>query len=241
MRSVNPLTYAFLKAAALAGHRFNSDFNGARQKGFGLYTFTQANGERVTAESVYIDPIRDRPNLTIFSDRSVTKLIMDGKRATGVAWRDADGAIGCTHGTEIILSAGSFVSPHLLLLSGIGDKSQLDQHGIPIVHDLPGVGENLQGHLDVSLEYRAKTLAPYGGSCELCQRTSCTSSTGFSTSAACFPRPLPRAAHSCPRPALTARTSNSFLRRYGQHAKRQGLWHAWFSNACVSASASEYW
>lgn len=164
MRSVNPLTRAFLKAAELAGHRFNADFNGARQKGFGFYTFTQAKGERVTAESAYIDPIRDRPNLTILPDRSVSKLIMEGKRAVGVAWQGADGVVGQTLGAEVILSAGSFVSPHILLLSGIGDKAQLDQHGIPLVHDLPGVGENLQDHLDVSVEYHAKTIAPYGAS-----------------------------------------------------------------------------
>lgn len=164
MRSVNPLTRAFLEAAALADHAFNADFNGPTQKGFGFYTFTQAGGERVTAESAYIDPIRNRPNLTILTETSVTKIILDGTRATGVAWRDARGTTGQTFGAEVILSAGSYVSPHLLLLSGIGCATQLAQHGVPVVHDLPGVGENLQDHLDVSLEYRAKTLAPYGAS-----------------------------------------------------------------------------
>lgn len=164
IRTVNPLTHAFLEAANLAGHRFNSDFNGPRQDGYGFYTFTQSNGERVTAESAYINPIRNRSNLTILSGRRVTKVIMDGKRAEGVVWQDERGASGETRGTEIILSAGSFVSPHLLMLSGIGDKTQLSEHGIPLVHDLPGVGENLQDHLDVSVEYLAKTSVPYGGS-----------------------------------------------------------------------------
>ena len=164
MRSVNPLTHAFLESARLAGHRFNPDFNGARQKGFGFYTFTQKGGERVTAENAYIDPIRNRPNLCILSGKSVRKIILEGKRATGVIWQDAKGTIGQTHGSEIILSAGSFVSPHLLLLSGIGEKSHLKSHGIDVVHDLPGVGENLHDHLDVSLEYRSKTSAPYGAS-----------------------------------------------------------------------------
>lgn len=164
IRSINPLTRVFLKAAALAGHTFNTDFNGARQKGVGFYTFTQSKGERVTAESAYIDPIRNRPNLTILSDRSVTRILMEGKRATGVTWVDDSGVSGKTHGKEIILSAGSFVSPHLLLLSGIGDRQQLDQHGVALVHDLPGVGENLQDHLDVTLEYKAKTRAPYAAS-----------------------------------------------------------------------------
>ncbi len=164
IRSVNPLTLAFLKSAKLAGYRFNSDFNGPRQDGYGFYTFTQSNGERVTAESAYINPIRDRANLTILSGRKATKVIMNGKRAEGVVWQDNDGVTGETRGAEIILSAGSFVSPHLLLLSGIGDKDQLAEHGIPLVHDLPGVGENLQDHLDVSVEYLSKSRVPYAAS-----------------------------------------------------------------------------
>lgn len=160
LRNVNPLTRVFLKAAAMAGHTFNSDFNGAKQKGYGFYAFTQKNGHRVTAESAYIDPIRNRPNLTILSGHKATRVIMNDKRATGIEWQDADGKAGKTHGTEIILSAGSFVSPHLLLLSGIGPKDHIKQHGIAPIHDLPGVGENLQDHLDVSLEYTAKTTAP---------------------------------------------------------------------------------
>lgn len=164
MRSASPLARVFLKAAAMAGHRFNADFNGAVQKGFGFYTFTQKRGERVTAENAYVDPVRDRPNLTVLSGRRVTQVIMDAKRATGVRWRDASGATGETRGTEIILSAGSFVSPHLLMLSGIGDRDHLADHGIDSVHHLPGVGANLRDHLDISLEYRAKTRAPHGAS-----------------------------------------------------------------------------
>lgn len=164
MRCVNPLTDVFLRAAKRAGLHFNSDFNGARQAGFGFFTFTQRGGERVTSEGAYIDPIRDRPNLTILPERSVTQVLFDGKRATGVAWAGADGAKGETHANEVILSAGSFVSPHLLLLSGVGDQTQLKEHGVPLVHHLPGVGENLSDHLDVSLEYLAKSTAPHAAS-----------------------------------------------------------------------------
>ncbi len=164
IRSVNPLAQAFVTAASMAGHQFNADFNGAHQKGFGLYTFTQKGGERVTAESAFLDPIRNRSNLTILSERTATKILFEGKRATGITWRRADGITGVTHGTEVILSAGSYASPHLLLLSGVGDSSQLDQHDISTVHHLPGVGQNLQDHLDVSVEYRAKNTVPYGGS-----------------------------------------------------------------------------
>ena len=161
LRSLNPMARVYLEAAAQAGIPFNPDFNGATQSGAGLYTFTQRNGERVTAEGAYLDPIRHRPNLHILGERTVTKILFDGKRATGVAFDGVTGP-GTIPAREVILSAGSFVSPHLLLLSGIGDTDQLQRHGITTVQHLPGVGENLQDHLDVTLEYRAKSTAPYG-------------------------------------------------------------------------------
>jgi choline dehydrogenase-like flavoprotein len=161
LRSVNPMAPVFLEAARLAGHPLNPDFNGARQNGVGLYTFTQRNGERVTAEGAYLDPVRSRPNLTVVPETEVTRLLLDGRRATGVAWRRG-GEEGTLAAREVILSAGSFVSPQLLMLSGIGNARDLARHGIAPVHDLPGVGENLQDHLDVTLEYRARSTAPYG-------------------------------------------------------------------------------
>lgn len=160
-RSLNPMSKVFLRAARLAGLPLNPDFNGADQAGVGLYSFTQRHGERVTAEGAYLDPVRKRPNLTILSGRQVTRLLMDGLRATGVEWTGADGT-GTTLANEVILSAGSFVSPQLLMLSGIGDAGDLARHSISVVHHLPGVGRNLQDHLDVTLEYRARTAAPYG-------------------------------------------------------------------------------
>ena len=160
-RIVNPMTTAYLEAAQLAGYPLNPDFNGEKQDGVGFYTFTQRGGERVTAERAYLDPVRHRPNLTVISGKPVTRILMEGTRAVGIAWKSADGE-GHIRGRETILSAGSFVSPHLLLLSGIGPARELDRHGIPVVLDLPGVGENLQDHLDITLEFRTKTTAPYG-------------------------------------------------------------------------------
>jgi choline dehydrogenase len=161
LRSVNPLAFAYLEAARLAGHPFNPDFNGPRQNGVGLYTFTQKNGERMTAEAAYLDPVRDRPNLTVIAETQVTKVLFDGRTATGIAWRRGS-ETGTIEAREVILSAGSFVSPHLLMLSGVGREKDLARLGIPVVHDLPGVGENLQDHLDVTLEYRSKSSVPYG-------------------------------------------------------------------------------
>jgi choline dehydrogenase-like flavoprotein len=161
LRSVNPMAEVFLEAAQQAGYPLNADFNGARQNGVGLYTFTQRNGERVTAEGAYLDPIRHRPNLTVMSETEVTRIVFEGREATGIAFR-RNGESGRLDAREVILSAGSFASPHLLMLSGIGNARELARHGIPVIADLPGVGENLQDHLDVTIEYRAKSIAPYG-------------------------------------------------------------------------------
>ena len=87
LRSVNPMAFAYLEAARLAGFELNPDFNGPRQNGVGLYTFTQKSGERVTAEGAYLDPVRNRPNLTVIADTQVTKVLFDGRTATGIAWQ----------------------------------------------------------------------------------------------------------------------------------------------------------
>ena len=160
-RIVNPMVEAYLEAARLAGYPLNPDFNGEKQDGVGFYTFTQRSGERMTAERAYLDPIRQRPNLTVITGKPVTRVLIEGRRAVGIAWK-SDTDAGEIRGREIILSAGTFVSPHLLMLSGIGNARELERAGIPVVTDLPGVGENLQDHLDITLEYRTKTTAPYG-------------------------------------------------------------------------------
>lgn len=160
-RQLNPMTKVFLRAARMAGVPLTADFNGARQNGAGLYSFTQAKGQRVTAEGAYLNPVRHRPNLTVLPDRRATRIVMEGHRATGVAW-SGPGGDGVTRAREVILSAGTFMSPVLLMLSGIGDAAELSRHRIELVHHLPGVGRNLQDHLDVTLEYKARTTAPYG-------------------------------------------------------------------------------
>lgn len=161
LRSVNPMCEVFLEAAAAAGLPLNPDFNGARQAGAGTYTFTQRGGERETAEGAYIDPVRKRPNLSVVADFAVTRILMEGRRAVGVEGQSG-GAARTIRAREVILAAGSFVSPHLLMLSGIGEASELARHGIPVIHDLPGVGRNLQDHLDITVEYKARSIAPYG-------------------------------------------------------------------------------
>ena len=161
LRSVNPMARAYLEAAEAAGFPFNPDFNGKTQSGVGLYTFTQVNGERVTAEGAYLDPVRRRKNLTVIPDTQATGIHIENGRATGIAWKRG-GETGIYPAREVVLAAGAFASPHLLMLSGIGPARELARHGIPVAQDLAGVGRNLQDHLDVTLEYRAKSTAPYG-------------------------------------------------------------------------------
>ncbi len=158
LRSINPMAQVFLDAAQQAGLKLNADFNGADQAGVGLYMFTQKNGQRITAEGAYLEPVRNRPNLTILPNRKVAKIILEDKVARGVELIGGDKI----DAREVILSAGSFVSPHLLQLSGIGDSNDLKKAGIAPLHHLPGVGRNLQDHLDVTVEFKAKTAVPYG-------------------------------------------------------------------------------
>jgi choline dehydrogenase-like flavoprotein len=162
LRSVNPMCDVFLKAAGQAGYSYNADFNGIRQNGFGYYWFTQKGGERMSAERAYLDPARNRPNLTILSGRRVTRILFEGNRAIGVETHGEDGPREIRAEREVILSAGAFISPQILMLSGVGDPAELKKHGIKLLNALPGVGANLQDHLDVTLEYKAKTTVPYG-------------------------------------------------------------------------------
>jgi choline dehydrogenase-like flavoprotein len=149
LRSPHRFGPVFLQAGAQAGYPENRDFNGATQEGLGLYQVTQRNGERFSAAKAYLAPHRQRPNLQVITGAQATRVVLEGRRAVGVAYRQ-DGRDKVLHARrEVILSAGALLSPQLLMLSGIGPAAQLQAHGIPVVHDLPGVGRNLHDHLDV--------------------------------------------------------------------------------------------
>ena len=155
---VNPMTRIFLAAARAAGFALTPDFNGARQSGVGFYHFTQSGGERVTAEAACLNPVRHRANLTILAGHKVRRVVMAGTRAVGVECGDK----GVTDRREVILSARTSASPHLLMLSCIGPARDLARHGIPLVQDVPGVGGNLPDQPNITLEYKARTAVPYG-------------------------------------------------------------------------------
>ncbi|MCW8327682.1 choline dehydrogenase [Photobacterium sp. SDRW27] len=162
LRIKNPLSEAFIKAAKQAGHKLTQDFNADEQEGVGYYQVTQKNGQRCSTAVGYLRPAEQRENLTVITDALTTKVTFDGTKATGIEYLKG----GSTHtlqcSGEVLLSGGAINSPQLLLLSGVGNKDQLNQHGIPVVCDLPGVGENMQDHLDVLAVTRERTFYSVG-------------------------------------------------------------------------------
>jgi choline dehydrogenase len=159
--AVHPICHVFLKGCEQAGYKRTDDFNGAQFEGAGIYDVNTRNGQRSSSSFEYLHPVLNRRNLTVEREVLVTQVLFDAnRRATGVTVKLNGSARQFTAKREVILSAGAVDTPKLLQLSGVGDKSLLSQHRIPIVHDLPAVGQNLQDHLCVSFYYRAnvKTL-----------------------------------------------------------------------------------
>ncbi|MES2127304.1 MAG: GMC family oxidoreductase N-terminal domain-containing protein, partial [Pseudomonadota bacterium] len=155
LRSPNLLSGVYLDAAKEAGYTPNNDFSGAEQEGVGLYQLTQKNGERWSVARAYLHPVRQRPNLTVITGAQATRVLFEGKRAVGVAYRKDGRELQVGAAREVLLSGGAINSPQLLLLSGVGPKAELARHGIAQVHELPGVGENLQDHLDILIVHKA--------------------------------------------------------------------------------------
>jgi choline dehydrogenase len=142
----NPLSLAFVDAAAAAGYPRNPDFNGAHQTGFGQYQVTQRRGRRWSAADAYLRPARRRPNRTLRTGVQVIRILFAGRRAVGVEYRRRGRLATAAVRGEVLLAAGAIQSPQLLMLSGVGPAAELARHGIGLVHDLPGVGRNLQDH-----------------------------------------------------------------------------------------------
>ncbi|MEQ8305601.1 MAG: GMC family oxidoreductase N-terminal domain-containing protein [Hoeflea sp.] len=159
-RNPRPISQAFIEAASEVQIRRNDDFNGPDQEGAGLYQVTQfwndrRRGERCSAAAAYLHPVMGRSNLSVITGARATRLLMDGLHAKGVCYRKDGTEHRVTARSEVILSGGTFNSPQLLMLSGIGPGEHLRSRGIDVVKDLPGVGRNLQDHLDFI--YTAKT------------------------------------------------------------------------------------
>src|ERR1700744_5391659 len=154
LRSDNPVQQIYLQAAREAQFPVRDDFNAEQQEGLGIYQVTQKNGERWSAARGYIHPfLATRPNLRVETAATATRILFDGKRAIGVAYKKGGETFEIRARREVILASGAFQTPQLLMLSGVGDTAGLAKHGIDSLHHLPGVGQNLQDHPDFIFGY----------------------------------------------------------------------------------------
>jgi len=156
----NPLSEAFVKAGVQAGYARNIDFNGAKQQGVGLYSAFCKDGQRYSNSRAYLWPAMSRSNLTVLTNAFVSRINIEDDKATGVEYFHEGKLCKALTNKEVIVCAGAFKSPHLLMLSGIGPRRELAQHNIPIARDSPGVGKNLQDHLDVFLVMETSNRLP---------------------------------------------------------------------------------
>ena len=151
-----PLDRAFLEAAQQAGHPYSEDTNGYQQEGFGLCDRTIHNGERWSTASAYLRAAMQGDGLEVAANALTHRILFDGKRAVGVEYEQGGQVHQVFAEREIILCGGTINSPQLLLLSGVGDAEHLGEHDIPVVHHLPGVGQNLQDHLAFLVQVKCK-------------------------------------------------------------------------------------
>jgi choline dehydrogenase-like flavoprotein len=158
LRSPSPLNKAFIQACNEQGIPFNPDYNGEQQHGVSHGQVTQKGGERWNAARAYVEPHRHQDNFHLITNAHATQVVMDGKRAVGIRYS----VNGVEHEVrarkEVILSGGTFGTPQLLMLSGIGPALHLQDMGIPLVHELPGVGQNLQDHVTTVLIYKTQKI-----------------------------------------------------------------------------------
>lgn len=155
-RSMNQIGAQLVQSGLNAGYVFNPDFNGESQAGVGYYQLTQKEGKRFSAADAFLKPIKHRQNLTIITNAKVEKIILEDKTAVGVQFWQKQTKYTLKAKKEVILSAGTIHSPQILMLSGIGEQSELDKHKIKVQHELVGVGKNLQDHINAIIVNRHK-------------------------------------------------------------------------------------
>jgi choline dehydrogenase len=160
----SPLFGAFFEAVQQAGYPLTDDVNGYRQEGFAPFDRNIRNGRRLSAARAYLHPVMRRPNLEVQTRAYVTKILFEGTRAVGVEYAKGRGGARRVRTGEVVLCGGAINSPQLLQLSGVGNASELEALGVPVVHALPGVGEHLQDHLETYIQYACTqpvSVAPY--------------------------------------------------------------------------------
>ncbi|ETP37127.1 choline dehydrogenase [Phytophthora nicotianae P10297] len=153
-----PLFQAFLDASVQAGYPFTDDLNGYQQEGFGWHDLTIHEGKRWSTSAAFLHPVMDRENLTVITDTYVNKVLFDGKKAVGIEVEDSKTKTVSKISTakEVILSGGAINTPQVLMLSGVGDADHLKEVGVPLVHHLPAVGQNMEDHIGVNLQFACK-------------------------------------------------------------------------------------
>jgi choline dehydrogenase len=151
--ATNPLFQAFFAAVQEAGYPLTDDVNGFRQEGFAAFDRNVHGGRRLSAARAYLHPALRRPNLEVRTRAFVTRILFEGRRAVGVEYRQGRGPVRQVRAGEVVLCGGAINSPQLLQLSGVGNAAELSALGIDVVADLPGVGENLQDHLEVYIQH----------------------------------------------------------------------------------------
>ena len=157
----DPLVDAYGAAGRSAGYKVTPDYNGAQQEGFGVWQMTSRDGRRCSAADAYLRPALSRKNLSVEINALTSKIIFDGRRASGVEYIKNGATLTAHAAREVILCGGVINSPQLLMLSGIGDPAELAQHDIAVKAALPGVGKNLQDHISASIAYARKTPGPF--------------------------------------------------------------------------------
>lgn len=157
----HPVTRAMIQACVQAGMDHVDDFNDGRPRGAGVYQLNMRGGRRVSIARGAIEPALGRSGLHLVTGAQAQRIVFDGRRATAVAWRAQDGSVHTTRArAEVLVCAGAFQSPQLLMASGLGPQGHLREHGIEVVADLPGVGANLQDHACVPMAWRLKPHVP---------------------------------------------------------------------------------
>ena len=229
-------TEIFLVAAASLQLQRNDDFNGPHQEGYGVYHVTQKNGQRFSAAKAYLDPARDRKNLTIITEALAEKVIFDGKKAIGAKIGVKGKSISIMAGRGVILSAGAFQSPQLLMLSGIGPAHHLREKNIDILHELSGVGENLQDHIDHVISYKSPLKETIGisftGIANILKSISeyRRHKTGMVTSNIAEAGAFLRSDPSLSQPDIQLHFCIGIV---DDHGRKKGLGHGFSSHACI--------
>ena len=158
---IHPLSRVWLLASQQAGLPLNPDFNSGTTVGCGVYQLNTRDGWRSSAAVAYLGRAKGRRNLTVRTRARATRILFNGSRAVGVEFVSRGKLVRAMSKREVILSAGSIISPKLLMLSGVGDPPSLEPHGVSVRHALPGVGRNLQDHIEASLVYQLKNVDSY--------------------------------------------------------------------------------